>query len=151
MNATPNITSPAAEISIAFDARAELEAWVAAGYPHETCGLLIGRRRGERTEVERVEQARNRNTERARDRYDLDPDDQLAADLRAREDGLEIVGIWHSHPDHPARPSETDRSKAWEGWSYVIVAVTADGVADLRSWRLSASSDPSRFVEEPIR
>jgi proteasome lid subunit RPN8/RPN11 len=59
---------------------------------------------------------------------------------------LEIIGIWHSHPDHPARPSETDRAAAWEGWSYLIASVTKHGVADLRSWRLQGKD----FVEENI-
>jgi proteasome lid subunit RPN8/RPN11 len=128
------------------DVRSELEAWIAAGYPEETCGVLVGRTTLGRTEVTRATRAKNLNRERARDRYDLDPADFLAADLQARAEGLEIVGIWHSHPDHPAQPSETDRAAAWEGWSYVIVEVTARGVAALRSWRLEGQP----FVEEPV-
>lgn len=88
----------------------------------------------------------NLNHERPHDRYDLDPAGFLAADREARSAGLEIVGIWHSHPDHPARPSATDLAGAWEGWSYVIVAVTADGAGELRSWRL----EDGRFAEEPL-
>src|SRR6267142_1154803 len=126
--------------------RSELEAWIGGGYPEETCGLLVGRTALGRTEAARATRAKNLNRERARDRYDLDPDDFLAADLQARAEGLEIVGIWHSHPDHPAQPSETDRAAAWEGWSYVIVEVTARGVAALRSWRLEGQL----FVEEPV-
>lgn len=130
------------------EVRAQLGEWVRAGYPHETCGVLVGTvpAPGDAAAV-RVEQARNLNTSRAHDRYELDPQDYLKADTRARADGLEIVGIWHSHPDHPARPSETDRAAAWEGYSYVIVAVTADDVADLRSWRLVGEA----FEEEEIR
>jgi proteasome lid subunit RPN8/RPN11 len=60
---------------------------------------------------------------------------------------LEVVGVWHSHPDHPARPSETDRNGAWEGWSYLILSVTAEGVPDLRSWRLRGE----HFEEEDVR
>lgn len=127
--------------------RDELGARVSAGYPNETCGLLIGRRVGDGAEVSRVLQARNLNVERARDRYELDPDDFLLGDEGARAEGLEIVGIWHSHPDHPAVPSETDRARAWEGWSYLILSVTSAGVADSRSWRLSGE----RFVEEATR
>jgi proteasome lid subunit RPN8/RPN11 len=128
------------------DVRSDLEAWTGKGYPEETCGLLVGRTALGRTETARATRARNRNRDRARDRYDLDPNDFLAADLAARAQGLEIVGIWHSHPDHPARPSETDRDAAWEGWSYVIVEVTARGAAALRSWRLVGRE----FVEEPV-
>jgi proteasome lid subunit RPN8/RPN11 len=126
--------------------RAELDALVIRGYPYETCGLVIGRQEPVGVQICRVVQARNLNVERAADRYLLDPEDFLVADREARAEGLEIVGIWHSHPDHPARPSETDRQGAWEGWSYVIVAVTRNGVADLRSWRLEGGA----FVEEPI-
>ena len=126
--------------------RSELEGWIRAGYPEETCGLLLGRQRDGRTETSRAMQARNLNRDRARDRYELDPEGFLAADLAAREAGLEIVGVWHSHPDHPAEPSETDRAAAWEGWSYLIVEVTRSGVAAVRSWRLHGQ----RFHEEPV-
>jgi proteasome lid subunit RPN8/RPN11 len=128
------------------DVRSELESWTGSGYPEETCGLLLGRTHLGRTEAARAMQARNLNRERARDRYDLDPLDYLAADAAARAAGLEIVGVWHSHPDHPAEPSETDRAAAWEGWSYLIVEVTNAGPRALRSWRLAGA----RFVEEPV-
>jgi len=126
--------------------RRDLESWIGAGYPHETCGVLVGRTRLGRVEVARAVQAGNLNRERASDRYELDPAAFLAADTNARADGLEIVGIWHSHPDHPAEPSETDRQAAWEGWSYLIAKVTMQGVQALRSWRLASE----RFAEEPI-
>lgn len=136
-----------ATLTLPEDARAELETMVRKGYPLETCGLLVGRRASDQVDVRTVVQARNLNRERAADRYELDPRDFLAADEHARANGLEIVGVWHSHPDHPARPSETDRTAAWEGWSYMIISVTRDGVADLRSWRL----DSEQFVEESIQ
>jgi proteasome lid subunit RPN8/RPN11 len=127
--------------------RSELEAWIRAGYPRETCGLLIGRSNGDETVVESVVQARNKNIQRAHDRYELDPSDHLAADREARAAGREIVGIWHSHPDHPAEPSETDRLAAWEGWAYLIVEVGRADIGALRSWRLVRD----RFVEEPVK
>jgi proteasome lid subunit RPN8/RPN11 len=126
--------------------RREIEAWATAGHPHETCGLLLGRARGDRVEVAAALRANNLDTERARDRYELDPRDFLAGDQLARDSGMEIVGIWHSHPDHPAEPSETDRLAAWEGWCYLIVAVTRGGVDAMRSWRLASG----RFTEESI-
>lgn len=133
-------------LHLAAELRAELAEWVEAGYPFETCGLLIGRAEGERIEVERVVRTGNLRRERAADRYQVDPDDWLAADGAARRDGLEIVGIWHSHPDCPARPSTTDLEAAWESYSYLIVAVTAGGELDFRSWRL----DGALFREEKI-
>ena len=123
-----------------------LNAFALQGYPRETCGLLLGVRMGDEHAVTEVRRARNLNVERAEDRYELDPDDFLAADREARAGGLDIVGIWHSHPDHPARPSATDRDGAWPGWSYVIVSVGREGVGEIRSWRLNGGD----FEEEKI-
>lgn len=126
--------------------KAELEKRVVEGYPYETCGVVTGRQIEGEVHVAGMIQASNLNRERANDRYELDPADFLAADQQARAEGIEIVGIWHSHPDHPARPSETDRNAAWEGYSYLIASVICDGIADLRSWRLEGTE----FVEEDL-
>lgn len=126
--------------------RVELSRFAVRGYPHETCGVLIGRTEGSAQRVERVVQARNGETERAHDRYELDPGDLVAADSEARAASLSIVGIWHSHPDRAAEPSELDRSAAWSGWSYLIVSVTREGVQSMRSWRL----ERERFAEEVV-
>jgi proteasome lid subunit RPN8/RPN11 len=125
--------------------RERLELWARQRYPSEACGLLLGRRSGERTSVVDVTEARNVER-RAGQRYELDPNDQLAAEEVARQKDLDVVGIWHTHPDHPARPSETDRIHAWGGWSYAIVAVDAHGVHELRAWHL----EHLRFVEEEV-
>ena len=124
-----------------------LKAFARQGYPHETCGVLLGVRSDDQDVVSRVRRARNLNVERAADRYELDPADFLDADREARAAGLDIVGIWHSHPDHPARPSATDRDGAWPGWSYLIVSVGREGVGEIRSWRLNGGE----FEEEEIR
>lgn len=118
-----------------------------AGYPNETCGLLIGRQQGVEVEVMDTVIARNLNQVRAADRFELDPQDFLKADQEARAAGLELVGIWHSHPDHPAQPSVTDREFAWEGWSYLILSVQQGKLLHLKSWRLS----DGLFVEEEIQ
>jgi proteasome lid subunit RPN8/RPN11 len=120
---------------------------VQAGYPYETCGLLIGMRARAGIRVQDAIQAFNLNQERAEDRYELDPRALLTADRAAQDRGLEIVGIWHSHPDRPACPSEIDHAAAWEGWSYMIFSVTPYGVTEIRSWRLA----DNRFVEEEIQ
>jgi proteasome lid subunit RPN8/RPN11 len=159
------------DLHLAAELRHELAAWAELGHPHETCGLLVGRAGEGRVEVVRVAQAKNLNRERASDRYELDPADFLAADRAARADGLEIVGFWHSHPDCPARPSTRDLvdgrdgqsgwecqkptisrpsardlEAAWEGYSYLIVGVTAAGETDFHSWRLYGD----RFREEKV-
>lgn len=135
-----------AKLFMPLSVRRSLEKLVQEGYPHETCGLLIGRQSAQQVEVQQIVAARNLNAERAHDRYEIDPEDFLCADRNARAEGLEIVGVWHSHPDHPARPSETDHAAAWQGWSYVIVSVTRAGIAELRSWRLNGE----QFEEEAI-
>ncbi len=124
----------------------ELSRFAQASYPLEACGLLVGRAGDTKIDTVRVVPARNLNLERPEDRYLLDPQDFLAADRAARAEGLEIVGIWHSHPDSPARPSQTDLEGAWESYSYLIISTTADGAAALRSWRLVGD----RFVEEAV-
>jgi proteasome lid subunit RPN8/RPN11 len=126
--------------------RLEIEEAARNGYPDEVCGLLIGARRNGETVVERVAAARNLNTERSRDRYVLDPDDFLRADREAAEQGREVVGIWHSHPDHPPRPSRTDLEAAWPAYSYLIVSVAVGRIEALRSWRLA----DERFEEERL-
>jgi proteasome lid subunit RPN8/RPN11 len=128
-------------------ARTQLCGWAENGYPRETCGLMLGSQDSLGVCVQQVIGVRNANTERAHDRYEVSPEDFLAADSMAETSGLEVVGIWHSHPDHPAHPSETDRSNAWAGWSYVIVSVVEGEVSDLRSWRL----DAEQFFEEAVR
>lgn len=134
------------ELNLALQAR--LAQWAHAGYPRECCGLMLGCANGNGVvRVEDVIQARNTNTDRAHDRYELDGEDFVRADAQARARQLDVVGVWHTHPDHPARPSETDRAQAWDGWSYVILSVDAQGVQALRSWRLSGED----FVEEAIQ
>ncbi len=128
--------------------RTTLASWAEAAYPNESCGLLIGERVSANHAIKRVTQANNLNRDRAQDRYELDPHDFLEADSTARAQGLEVLGVWHTHPDHPARPSETDRLAAWPEWSYVILEVTGEGAREMRSWRLN---DAQAFDEEVIR
>lgn len=127
--------------------RAQICAWAENGYPQESCGLMLGARDAAGVRVEQVIEAQNVNTERPHDRYEVAPEAFLAADELAEELGLEVVGVWHTHPDQPARPSETDRAGAWAGWSYVIMSVVESRVLDLRSWRI----DAGHFFEETVR
>ena len=126
--------------------RREIEENASNEYPNESCGLLIGGRNGVETVVESVTAALNLNSERAHDRYVLDPDDFARADRIAAAHDLDVVGIWHSHPDHPAEPSQTDLDAAWPGYSYVIVSVTKGRAGTVRSWRLTNG----RFEEERV-
>lgn len=74
------------------------------------------------------------DSRRLKDRFELDPRSYIEADSWARENGLEILGIYHSHPDHPSIPSETDRQVASPGWAYIILSVSRGKFADARIW-----------------
>jgi proteasome lid subunit RPN8/RPN11 len=124
-----------------------------ASYPEECCGFLIGRiiqdqSIGEAIRVERIVSVANERQDSRHNRFLIHPETVLAAHKEARAAGLDVVGYYHSHPDHPARPSEFDREHAWPGLSYVIVSVAGGKVAEARSWRLS--DDRDRFEEEAI-
>jgi len=125
-----------ARIKLPVAVRAGMEEAACRQDPDEACGLLLGRWTREHVDVVAARECANLVRVRARDRYVLDPVDHLAAEEDARSRGLEVVGVWHSHPDQPAHPSEIDRRGAWAGWSYVIVGVSRGVVTDLRSWRL---------------
>ena len=121
-----------------------MKAHAEIGYPHEVCGLLLGDVNGTSSlrRVRDAKPARNLNLERAGDRYELDPTAYLRIDVEARERGLSVIGVYHSHPDHPAQPSETDRvvaAEIWEtaeSWSYLILAVVTGKVTSWKSWVL---------------
>jgi len=108
--------------------------------------LIVGSIDEGAVRVQRITQAKNLRSDRLADRYVLDPDDFRRADADAERDGLEIVGIWHTHPDHPPQPSQTDLDAAWEGYSYVILSVATGGVVGIRSWILEGPT----FVEQQI-
>jgi proteasome lid subunit RPN8/RPN11 len=124
-----------------------------AGYPHEVCGVLVGSAGGDGiVRVARVVPVTNRETERPAVRYQIAPEDLIAVQRAARGDGLDIVGYFHSHPDHPARPSETDRRIAAEGLSDGVVHVVC-GVANGKETVATAwvFRDASQgFEEEPF-
>lgn len=118
-------------------------------YPEECCGFLLGRLDADANVVVAARRAVNRNENRRVDRYVIDPDDYREADLEARKAGLDIVGMYHSHPDHPARPSSTDLAQAtFPGYTYVIVSVENGRAADLTAWSLA--DDRTRFDPETI-
>lgn len=114
-------------------------------YPNECCGILLGD--GKRRKVTRIRKAENVFKERLRDRYSIDPKDILEAEREARKEGLEILGFYHSHPDHPPRPSSFDREMAWPFYSYIIVGVNK-GKAEVRSWWME--EEGGEFKEERI-
>jgi proteasome lid subunit RPN8/RPN11 len=123
-------------------------------YPHECCGLLIGRiEDGGRTrvvmETERVANAWGESDTIHR-RMLIEPLAYMRAERRYANEGLGVVGNYHSHPNHPAVPSEFDLENLapWPTMSYIVVSVREGHAEDVRSWELAA--DRSRFNEEEI-
>ena len=116
------------------------------GYPHEICGLMFGKV-GETRTISAVFECGNLNKLKPETRYDMDPKDYMKGEALARQKGLDVVGIFHSHPDHPDKASETDRQAAWPGFSYVIMSIQKGKFASMKSWVLN---DQSQFDEEPI-
>jgi len=113
-------------------------------YPQECCGALIGRDQV----VTEALALPNSTEEGPRRRFLVRPVDYRAAERRAAQLGAELVGFYHSHPDHPARPSRYDLDHAWPVFAYVIVAVEGGEPRALTSWRLR--DDRSAFDEEPV-
>ncbi|MBI5560102.1 MAG: M67 family metallopeptidase [Deltaproteobacteria bacterium] len=116
-------------------------------YPHECCGVLAGKIE-EGKKVVRVYRARNTNEERSCDRYSLDPSELLKIEKDAKAGGFDIIGIYHSHPDHPARPSTFDRERGWPEYSYIIVSVRGGRDTEVKSWTFAEKNEP--FREEDI-
>lgn len=161
-------------LSITRSAVLDIQAHAVRGYPLEICGFLVGSSGSDSRTVREAWPVRNAWEEDAGAREALDqaaptsgeaggarwedagserrffvsPDDILVHMKRAREAGMDLVGVYHTHPNHPAVPSEFDRSAAWPEWSYVILSVTTKGPGELRSWVLA--EDGSHFDEESV-
>jgi proteasome lid subunit RPN8/RPN11 len=121
-------------------------------YPQECCGVLLGRKRDGGNAVDEIRQTKNACQDAPNTRYKIAPEELVALQKQARERNLEIVGFYHSHPDHSSRWSETDLAEAhWVGCSYVITAV-AEGVAQAtNSFRLAGrTEDDKQLVDEEI-
>ena len=121
-----------------------------AAYPEEGAGLLLGRVEGEQKSVVSLLELSNQREAGARhNRYLLTPEDYLHGEQEAARRSLDVLGIFHSHPDHPNRPSEFDREWAMPWFSYIITSVQAGRAVESRAWILS--EDRSHFEEQEIK
>jgi proteasome lid subunit RPN8/RPN11 len=133
-------------VRITSRALQEVHAHAAEGYPYEICGMLIGQRgSGLVTEARR---ARNVIVDRARDRYEIDPRDQIRVQRECDDNGYEILGYYHSHPDHPAQASVTDAARSWAGPVYLIVSCVRGRVVDGNAFVAERDGGPMR--PEPV-
>jgi proteasome lid subunit RPN8/RPN11 len=119
-------------------------------YPHECCGALLGTVGADhaRSVVALHEAANRREESAAARRFLISPDDYRAIERAARERSLDVIGFYHSHPDHPARPSDYDREHALPWYSYVIVSVRGGVAGETTSWILD--DDRAAFAAETI-
>src|SRR6202521_803557 len=127
----------------AFDA---IQAHGAEGYQDEIWVTMVGPRGEGR--VPEARRARNIVVDRSRDRYEIDPRDHIRIQREADAAGLDIVGYYHSHPDHPAQASRFDTERAWAGYVYVIVSVHEGRPADANAF--VADADGGAFPPEPL-
>lgn len=131
-------------MKITRQALGEVHKHAREGYPFEICGMLITSRGSEVvTEVRRV---RNAVVDRARDRYEMDPRDQIRIQRECDALNLDIVGYYHSHPDHPAQASVTDAQRSWAGPIYLIVSSAEGRVLDSKAFVAEYDGGPMRAV-----
>lgn len=136
-------------ILLSASQRARIFAIAEQAYPDECCGLLIGRDEADdRILVTRLVESRNIRAERARDRFEIDPQVRIATERELRGSAERVVGHYHSHPDHPARPSATDLEMVFEpNLIWIVVGVEKGQGLELNAFRLDESS--RQFVSIP--
>jgi proteasome lid subunit RPN8/RPN11 len=117
-------------------------------YGEECCGVLLGRLNGSSKSVEEIVEIENERKDERQRRYLITPEVYVKVDKEGRERGLEILGFYHSHPDHPARPSQYDLEHAWSWFSYLITSVEKGQPKETTCWVLR--EDRSAFDQEPI-
>ena len=151
---------------LSADQLAAIESHAEQTYPDECCGLMLGTLKQDGSVSHKVvkqlvalenqwtpdrlakRKAADRAAQSKRRRYWIDPKDMLRSQKSAREQGLNIIGVYHSHPDHVAVPSECDRALAWPEYAYVIVSVKKAKAVDTQNWALDAAH---QFQPDPIK
>jgi len=143
-------------LKISNDLYEQLRAHGEETYPHECCGIMLGKADGDAIEVKSLMRAGNTRTDSAHNRYHIAPQELIKAQREGRQQGLDIVGFYHSHPDHPAQWSPTDFAEAhWFGCSYVITSVDGDkqtGAAKItNSFLLTGTSEEDKaFANQTV-
>jgi proteasome lid subunit RPN8/RPN11 len=129
--------------------KSRIEEEGSAAWPHECCGVMIGRDGPDGRIVERLEPMANVwDAAEQRRRFAIDPKQLMKIDRDVAAEGKVVLGFYHSHPNHPARPSETDRMFGWPFYSYVIVSIQERQPAEMTCWVLDESTE--QFTEQKI-
>ncbi|MFP3091412.1 M67 family metallopeptidase [Treponema sp. TIM-1] len=137
-------------IALKFEAEQRIREEGERAWPNECCGFLLGILEGGEKRADSILAVENAwEAGEQYHRFVITPEDVLHAEKEARRQKKDILGIYHSHPDHPAKPSDYDREQALPFYSYVIVAVQGGTAAELTSWELTGDRD--QFLEEEVR
>ncbi|MGA7729723.1 MAG: M67 family metallopeptidase [Chloroflexia bacterium] len=117
------------------------------GYPNEICGILLGKdSEGHRVILNAMPIENSFESDEQYHRFRITPQAMFAAEKLARRDRMDVLGVYHSHPDSPAQPSEYDKDHAaWTSWTYIIISIRDGNAAEMRAWRLE--DDRSAFNE----
>ena len=137
-------------LQLSDEVLARIHAHGEESYPEEGAGFLLGQDSGNgaRAVTSIFPLTNSREDEARHNRYLITPEDYLKAELTADKLGLSLIGVFHSHPDHPNRPSEFDRLWAQPFFSYIITSINEGKAVESRSWRLT--EDRTKFDEEKI-
>lgn len=116
-------------------------------YPYECCGFMLGKETDKGAVIYDIIPASNTHNGEKRRRFLISPKEYMEAEREALKKGLDLIGVYHSHPDHPAIPSEEDRRHALPGFHYPIISVMDGEVRQIRSWSLETER---QFIEQKI-
>ncbi|MBN9293152.1 MAG: M67 family metallopeptidase [Flavobacteriia bacterium] len=134
-------------IHISDTIKAQLQKDAFASFPDECCGFLLGIEKRDERVIEEIIVVNNAKEGDKRRRFEITPVDYMKAENYADEQGLTLLGVYHSHPNHPSIPSEHDRVVAQPFFSYIILAVRENELVSVQSWRLN---DEFQFDEEKV-
>jgi proteasome lid subunit RPN8/RPN11 len=134
-------------VKISPSALEAVHAHVSEGYPYEICGMLVAKK-GTRS-VTDIRRATNANTDRPQDTYEIDPREHRAIEKDCDRAGLDIVGYYHSHPDHASYASIRDTEQAWPDYYYLIVSCVGGEVKEAKAFTRS-DWETRQMIEEPV-
>jgi len=137
------------KIELSQELMGQIEAHCEATYPNEGAGFILGRVEGETVTISTLMPLDNKwEADEQYHRFVLDTQDFLKAEMAAAKQGVDLVGVFHSHPDHPSRPSEFDRDHALPNFAYLITSVQQGKAATTQAWRLTEERD--KFSEDVL-
>ena len=132
-----------AELILNNDTSKSMQEHALATFPEECCGFMFGSFKDDIVIVDSIKVVKNNHPDLRSRRFIISPEDYINAEKYADENSLALVGVYHSHPNHPALPSETDRLAAMPGFTYVIYSIMDGKPADVSAWELE--EDRSKF------